>query len=98
MHARRYKSVHTPPPPKTKIASTRHPSQQHQNTNKKQMKARLLWAARSPLRQHDALFRTALNQLNALLVVCTASFALQVKKSKAKQGLGGAFFLYVFIH
>lgn len=43
------------------------------------MKARLLWAARSPLRQHDALFRTALAQLNALLYVCTASFALQVR-------------------
>ena len=42
------------------------------------MKARLLWAARSPLRQHDQLFRTALAQLNALLAVCTASFALQV--------------------
>ena len=42
-----------------------------------QMKKRLLWASRSPLRQND-LFRTALLQLNTILLVCTASTISQV--------------------
>ncbi|GAB5036514.1 Hypothetical protein NocV09_04100200 [Nannochloropsis oceanica] len=42
-----------------------------------QMKKRLVWASRSPLRQHD-LFRIALLQLNILLAFCMAAFCAQV--------------------
>lgn len=62
------------------------------------MKARLLWAARSPLRQHDTLFRTALTQLNALLAVCTASFALQVIEKGREREREAHTFTHPYLH